>query len=325
LATRSQTKTAGSAFALFCLSLILTAYSVRNPQFARVGSSFMGEILYPFSITLTNFSDWITSFKKEYVDLVSARDQNNELKDRIHGLESLNSQLLEERSENVRLRKLLSMKENHEVRGFAARVIGVDSSPWVQTISVDRGANDGIKVGLAVVQGQGVVGEIISVSSSSSKILLITDHASAIDSVVQGSRARGVVEGRGEQRTNLKYVLKESDVSLGDRVVTSGMDGVFPRGFLIGKVSSVKKESKGMFQAIFVTPAVNFSKLEEVFILTDIPTPDPAGLAAMMATPTPVPTHTVTPIATSAPKTQATPKPKKTPTPVPTIQETEVQ
>lgn len=310
MATKSQTQTAIAAFALFCVSLLLTAYSIRNPETARIGSTLMGEITSPFSVSVKGISDWIYSFKKEYADLLVVREENVDLKSRVVGLEALNSQLMEERSENRRLRGLLAMKEQHALKGITARVIGVDASPWVQSVTIDRGSFEGLKPGMAVIEGHGIVGEIISVSSTSSKVLLMTDHASAIDVVVQSSRARGIIEGRGKQRATLRYILRESDVSVGDRVITSGMDGVFPKGLLIGKVSSVKKQSKGMFQVISVLPAVVFSRLEEVFVLTEKIDPDPKGLSELLAKPTPVATSTPTPIPTKTPLAKATTKPK---------------
>ena len=132
------------------------------------------------------------------------------------------------------------------------------------------GSNQGIKVEMPVLQADNVVGQVIAVSLNSSKALLITDPSSAVDSIVQNSRVRGTV--RGMQRNNLcdlQYVLPEDEVKVGDRLITAGMDKIFPKGLLIGIVNSIEKDTGSMFQKVHIKPSVDFSKLENVLIVTD--------------------------------------------------------
>jgi rod shape-determining protein MreC len=118
-----------------------------------------------------------------------------------------------------------------------------------------------------VVTHRGVVGRITEVSSYTSKVLLITDMNSSVDALIQRTRARGVVEGRGSSLCELRYVAGSDDVSVGDLVVTSGLCGIFPKGLPIGTVKDVEKDSFGLFQQIELVPSVELNKLEEVSVL----------------------------------------------------------
>jgi rod shape-determining protein MreC len=120
------------------------------------------------------------------------------------------------------------------------------------------------------VHARGVVGQVIAVSPNSARILLMTDHSSGIDAIVQGSRIRGVVEGSGTQMSQLRYVTREFSIKTDELVLTSGMDGVFPKGLLLGTVSAVQSSGGGMFQTVEVRPSVDFVRLEEVLILTSV-------------------------------------------------------
>jgi rod shape-determining protein MreC len=120
---------------------------------------------------------------------------------------------------------------------------------------------------MAVVHPRGVVGQITSVSSSSARVLLVSDHSSGVDVLIQGSRVRGVLEGAGEKVCELKFVTKENLVKVGDVVVTSGMDQVFPKGLIVGTVSEVSSQTGTLFQTIEVRPAVNFARVEEVVVV----------------------------------------------------------
>ncbi|NOR50720.1 MAG: rod shape-determining protein MreC, partial [Desulfuromonadales bacterium] len=117
---------------------------------------------------------------------------------------------------------------------------------------------------------EGVVGRVVRSSPDFARVLLVTDASSAVASLLQGNRARGICRGKGEQLV-FDFVLRQEDVGVGDRVVTSGMGGVFPKGLVIGLVESVDRQEYGLFQAIEVTPAVDFSHLEEVLVLLRSP------------------------------------------------------
>jgi rod shape-determining protein MreC len=146
-------------------------------------------------------------------------------------------------------------------------VIGKDPSAWFKTIIVDKGSSDGLERGLPVVIAQGIAGQIIEISAHYSKVMLIIDRNSAVDALVQRSRARGVIKGTSEDQCGFEYVLQKHDVQIGDTVVASGLDGVYPKGLRIGWVSDVVKREPEIFLDITVTPFIDFEKLEEVLIV----------------------------------------------------------
>jgi rod shape-determining protein MreC len=134
---------------------------------------------------------------------------------------------------------------------------------------VNKGEKDGAAKDMAVVTSEGVVGRVIEVSLHTAKVLLITDPNSGMDVIVQRSRTQGIMEGKVEEVCVLKYVQKNEDVQVGDKVITSGLGGIFPKGLMTGTVTKVERKRPGIFQYIEVTPSVDFSRLEEVLILRE--------------------------------------------------------
>ncbi|MDT8443331.1 MAG: rod shape-determining protein MreC [Desulfuromonadales bacterium] len=205
-----------------------------------------------------------------YLYLVDTAADNRQLIDENRTLRAVLTQSDEVRLENKRLRLLLDFKETQEIETLPARVIAEDASNWFRTVMIDKGNEHGVTEGMPVVVAEGVVGRVVRSSPRFSRVLLITDASSAIASLLQDNRARGICRGQGDQLV-FDFVLRQEDVSVGDRVVTSGMGGVFPKGLVVGKVKSVDRQDFGLFQTIAVTPAVDFSHLEEVLILLRSP------------------------------------------------------
>lgn len=170
------------------------------------------------------------------------------------------------RHENERLRRLLGFVEEATVPTLAAHVIAEDASSWFRTIEIDRGAVDGIRDGMPVVDAAGLIGRIVRTTPHSSRVLLITDASSAVAVLVQDQRIRGVCRGQGGELA-LDFALLQDAIQVGDGVITSGLGGVFPKGLVVGFVRSVQREQFGLFQTIEVEPAVDFSRLEEVLVL----------------------------------------------------------
>ena len=131
---------------------------------------------------------------------------------------------------NERFRKLLQFRETLPVPTVAAEVIGQDPSSWFRSLTINKGETEGVRKGMAVISPEGVVGQILKAAPHYATVLLITDYNSAVDSIVQKTRARAIVEGKGENRCQLKYLLRAEEVSAGDVVVTSGLSGNFPKG-----------------------------------------------------------------------------------------------
>ncbi len=265
----SRTRVAVTAFSLLCVSLLLTAYSSKNREFSRIGVYLVSEALAPAQTVLFFTHESVESVWERYLWLVTVQDENRELRTRLEEIEGDVALLYEFRAENERLRELLEFRQSWSLTGVVGAVIGYDPSGWVKGIVVNKGASDGIRTGMAVVHARGVVGQVVAVSASVSRVLLISDHSSGVDAVVQGSRARGVVEGAGSGMSELRYVNREFNVKAGELVLTSGMDGVFPKGLVIGAVTQVQTSNPGLFQTVEVRPAVDFARLEEVLVLTN--------------------------------------------------------
>jgi rod shape-determining protein MreC len=195
-------------------------------------------------------------------------------------------ELVRMRVENDRLRQLLAFAQAYpERRVLGARVIGVRLDPkGLQLITIDRGANDGVDRMMPVVVANGVVGRVHSVTGSTSDVLLLSDRNSSIAVRVDRTRARANVRGTGSPYTaRLEYALRSDDMAEGDVLVTSGTDGVFPRGLPVGRITSLKRTGQGLYQRADVAPAADVTKLEEVLVVTssERPPPEEAPRAAV--------------------------------------------
>ncbi|MCO6432594.1 MAG: rod shape-determining protein MreC [Deltaproteobacteria bacterium] len=273
----ARARVATTSFFLFCVSLFLTAYSARNPEVAQYGFSLLAEVQRPFQLVNSSIDSNVSDLWDGYINLIGVQEENEQLRKRIAALETLNSTQLEFKHENERLRKLLGLAEQHKLTGVAANVIGYDPTVLTKTVIIDKGSTDGVEPEMPVLAGEGkegqvvdgVVGQVVEAGFNSSRVLLITDPSSAVDALVQDSRVRGVVRGSATSNNcELLYVLREDPMHVGDRIITSGMDQVFPKGLLIGAVAKLEMRKTGMFQAIEVKPTVNFDKLESVFVVT---------------------------------------------------------
>lgn len=259
-----------TATVLLIASFQLMSMSVANRQLPQVGSRMVADLLAPAEKGYHEIFESVRYIWSRYLYLVNIESERNDLVNRLKELEAHNSRLMEYESENKRLKSLLKFSERTGRNGVVAFVIGRDPSNWVKSITIDRGSLDGLRPGLAVVDGNAIVGQTISVGRTSSRVLLLTDNASAIDAIVQSSRAVGTAEGGGGRTDlRLRYVLKlkEFAVNPGDRVIASGLDGVYPKGGLIGVVNGVNPNSGGLFQDIQVEPSVDVFRLENVLVL----------------------------------------------------------
>lgn len=201
-----------------------------------------------------------------YIALWDVREENNLLQTEIDRLKAINNTYREAAATNIRLEKLLQVKEALPPPTITARVIGRDPSLWFKTLIINRGATDGIRKGMPVMTVEGIAGQIMDTSPNYSKVLLAIDPNSAIDVLVQRTRVQGIIKGTGDGY-ELHYVLKNSDVQQYDRVITSGLAGYFPKGLTIGTVKDVTLNRHGIFQKITVTPTVDFTRLEDLIII----------------------------------------------------------
>ncbi len=201
---------------------------------------------------------------KRYLFLVGLEDENRRLRSEVAVLNEQLNHYREGYLEGIRLQKLLDIKGSSRYRTVAARVIDSDRTSLFKTLLINKGTSEGLRVGLAVLSDQGVVGRIIETSWHSARVLLLIDENSNIDALIQRSRAQGILQGAGAAGGNLKYISRTEEVLPGDVVLSSGLAGVFPKGLLLGAVTGVDRREGGLFKKIDVAPAVDFGKLEEV-------------------------------------------------------------
>jgi rod shape-determining protein MreC len=228
-------------------------------------------LLKPVQGIEANIADDSTGFFHDYFDLVNVRRENVRLKEQVADLESQRTRLAELEVENRRLSDLLELREVLDMQALAARIIGADATEVSRTLILSEGSTNGLRRDMPVISTEGVIGKLIAVAPNASRVLLINDHNSGLDALDQRSRARGIVAGLLNGDLTMKYVDRTEDVKPGDSVVTSGMDGIFPRGLLVGQITSVSQEGPGLFLNIDIRPAADFQKLEQVLILTQKP------------------------------------------------------
>ncbi len=215
----------------------------------------------------------IRSFKdvwQNYFHLVHVSQENTELRKALSLSNEKNNLYRETELFNSRLRSYFKFKERTEYSVIAAEIIAKDSSTWFQTIIIDKGLEDGVNTGMPVVVPEGIAGQIVDVAAKYSKALLIIDRNSAVDALVQRTRARGIIKGESDDQCYFKYALRKHDIIQGDVIVSSGLDGVYPKGLRLGRVVSVVKKDSGIFQEVKVEPFVDFEKLEEVLIVLNL-------------------------------------------------------
>jgi rod shape-determining protein MreC len=201
-----------------------------------------------------------------YIYLRGVRQQNRDLQDKIQQLQLEQVRLRQDAEQARRLQTLLGFKEQFIDQTVAAQVIGSSGSEQSRTVYLDKGSNDGIKQGMPVISAEGVVGKIIQALPRSSQVLLISDQTSGVGTILEQSRLQGVLKGKASGEIVLDKVMAEEDVKVGERVLTSGGDQIFPKGLPVGTVGEVKRG--GEFLQVTVKPATPLNHLEEVLVIT---------------------------------------------------------
>jgi rod shape-determining protein MreC len=202
-----------------------------------------------------------------YADLRHVKVENDELKRQLSATQVDAQQQRALANRSRALEKLLELREGLDLRTVAAEIIAAGATPDFRTLTIDKGTNDGLRPDMAVISPAGVVGRIVVPSARAAKVQLLIDGNAAAGALIERSRAQGVVVGGGDDdRLLMKYVSEVSDIVVGDVVVTSGIDGIFPKGFVIGRVDAVEK-SGGAYRRIAVRPAADASRLEEVLVI----------------------------------------------------------
>jgi len=258
-------------------NIVLLAISSRRSD-QSMGLGAVGITLAaPFQKIGTYSVRFVKDIWSHYFFLVSVAKENSRLQKSL-GLEiEKNNRCNEVALSNVRLRNLLKFKKTLTQEVVAAEVVGKDPSSWFKTLVIDKGRNEGVHKGLPVVVPEGIVGLVTDASQHFAKVLLIIDQNSAVDAVVQETRARGLIKGQSPDQCLFNYVLRKHTIKVGDTVVSSGLDGVYPKGLRVGSVADVVRRNSGIFQEVTVKPFVDFEKLEEVLVILNPPKNDFMG------------------------------------------------
>ncbi|HEU4713809.1 MAG TPA: rod shape-determining protein MreC [Pyrinomonadaceae bacterium] len=214
-----------------------------------------------------------SGFFQQIWNFRSSAYENDQLKQRVSALETELNNARQAQTENERLRALLNLSDQSDIKSVPARVIARDPSVWFNTITINRGSTSGISVNMPVVTGGGIVGRVITVSPFASQVMLITDEKAGAGAVVGQlgqSGALGSVRGRSDLGVGIiemRYVSGLETVELNDSVMTTGQDGIYPPGLNVGKVVDVKKGTATQAHQILIQPGAQLDHLEEVAVL----------------------------------------------------------
>lgn len=251
---------------LVLAALLLYSANLRQEVKTSLFEKTVLQLTSPFFKGVDALSKSLAGVWDRYVWLIDTERENVRLLTENRRLAAELNNVEEIRLANERLRRLLEFKSSVDLPALPAQVIAADASSWYRTVVIDKGSNDGVLEGMPVVSAEGVVGRVIRSAPRESRVLLLTDASSAVASLVQSNRTRGVVRGQGDILT-LDFALRQEDIDVGDRIITSGTGGIFPKGLVIGKVTRTARGQYGLFQTVTVAPAVDFSRLEEVLVL----------------------------------------------------------
>jgi rod shape-determining protein MreC len=259
----------GALLILVFISAFLYIFSLnfRTPNKMDVLQRSVTETVSPPIQLFGRLFSSLEQFFKEYIWLKNLRGENESLKREIAEMQSRVTSYQEAYVENQRLRRLLDFKTTTMAETIPAQVIVHDLTGWFQTLMVDKGFRDGVAPDMPVVNDEGLIGRVLDVSNRYSRVLLITDQGSAVDAVDQRNRVRGILCGKDANGCLLKYIRGNLDIKEGDLVISSGKDGIYPKGLRLGVVRAVYKDPVDLFQKIDVKPLVRLSALEEVLII----------------------------------------------------------
>lgn len=251
---------------MFALGLVLFGLH-QGGQLAPVESALL-QVLAPAQGWFTGPSTQVRSTLQALLELNTLRQRIADLERERDALAAENVRLSEAQRENSILRQQLGYRQaNPQLNLLPAEVVGRDPSNILQFLLIDKGAQDGVREHMTVVTPRGLVGRVSRVGPNWARVLLITDLSSAVNSMVQRSRATGVVQGYVSGRLVMRYIPQDESVQVSDLVITSGLGGGFPKGLLVGRVTEVRQKDIEIFQEAEVQSAVDFHHLEQVMVV----------------------------------------------------------
>jgi len=335
----SRYKNPLALMAVLFIQVVGLATQVKRPEGAKPGTTGGGTRLIrvwtvtaftPIEKMFVSTGHFFRNGWHNYADLRDVRKQNRELQDEVDRLRMEQVRLKQDADQARRLQALLDFKEKFIAKTVAAQVIATSGTEQSRLITIDKGSNDHIKVDMAVITPDGIVGKVKEVFPSSSQVLLINDHDSGAGVILESSRLHGILKGTSLGELQITYIMSDEKVEAGERVITSGDDRIYPKGYAVGTViSSMPDRDNDPFLAIKIKPAANLNRLEEVLVITKMAeeTQTATGPAPMRAAdilsqrlpsvPKPDPNAPKAPggTTTAAPGATPSPTPVKTPKP----------
>jgi len=246
-----------------------------GPRLIRVWTV---SIITPFEKAFTSTGHFFRGTWHNYIDLHDARKENRDLQEQLSRMKMEQVRLREESAATARLQNLLDFKQRYIGQTVAAQVIGTSGADQSRVIYIDKGSHSGIKVDMPVITPDGIVGKVKEVFKFTSQVLLVNDHDSGAGVVLQNSRLQGVLSGTPQGQLVVTRVMSDEKIDIGERVVTTGHDGIYPKGVPVGVVTkSVPDVENDPFLRITIKPAANLDKLEEVLVVTSIAEESPSS------------------------------------------------
>jgi rod shape-determining protein MreC len=250
------------------IQVLLLAVQIRRERQVRLIRVWAVEIISP----IERAGAWTIGLVKGgwggYVALHRTRQQNLELQGELDQMRLRNQQLEGRAAEADRLAGLLGFRQSHaDVPMLAAQVIGASPDSGSHILYLDRGSRDGVRRDMGVITPDGVVGKILATYPDTSQVLLLNDKDSGVGALLAASRTQGPVKGTGDPLLEMEYVSSDEKISVGEAVLTSGQDRIFPKDLPVGNVVAAQPDPHSPFMAIRVRPAAHLDQLEEVLIL----------------------------------------------------------
>jgi rod shape-determining protein MreC len=255
---------------LLVLQLVLLSVQIQNPSGTLLFKTWALSAQAPFITVSSGATNGIRNVWHRYVWMVGARAENEQLRDTVSRLLLQNRAYAEVEQENIRLRRLLALDDSNSFQTLGAHVVARTPGFLSGVIYINRGSADGIHVNAPVVSGDGIIGRTTLVLRHQSQVQLITNSGASIGALLERTRTPGVLRGSGESKLDLIYISNTVEINIGDTVLSSGLDGIYPKGLVIGKVVDLH-EGDSVFQAIKVMPDVDLIRLEEVSVLLGRP------------------------------------------------------
>ncbi|HLH75178.1 MAG TPA: rod shape-determining protein MreC [Candidatus Binataceae bacterium] len=256
---------------LLLLAAHLVSSEVRQGDFLARPQAAALQAMRPIADTFSRATWSARDLLNHYLWLTSVARDNERLRQAVASMPALQTRLAELQRQNQQLAELLDLKDALQLTTVGAAVIGSDATGLSRSLIINQGTQAGVQPGMGVISVAGAVGKVLISGTSVARVLLLSDHNCAIDVFDQRSRARGIVSGLVDDGVVMRYVERTQDIQLGDTLVTSGLDGSFPRGVLVGYVRALVRKGPGLFINVAVRPAVDFRTLERVLVITQSP------------------------------------------------------